>query len=117
MSTSILGDLSDFLSEIKTDFYDSHTAYPVDVSMSDIHMRIIATDTKKDTEENDYCVAMVRNIVNGEQQKPYQCTRKKKHGHYCGLHAGKQTQFTHISDYRKEKREIFYLKLSDVASA
>lgn len=108
MSTSIIGDLSEFLSLIKTDFYTEDELLP------DVHMRIVVTETKKEPENCSQCVAMVRNVVDGVQQAPYQCTRKKKYGDYCGLHAGRQTQFTHISEYRNEKRKIYYIKLSDL---
>ncbi len=108
MSTSVIGNLSEFLSCVKSDFYTESDKIP------DIHMRIIAIETIKEKEDNGYCVAMVRNVVDGVQQPPYQCTRRKKHGDYCGLHAGRQSQFTHVNEYRKEKRKIYHVKLSEL---
>jgi copper(I)-binding protein len=111
MSTSILGDLTEFLALVKTDCY-----VPDMEILPDIHMRVVITETVRDKDQlySDQCVAMVQPLVNGVKAAPYQCTRRKKHGHYCGLHNNKQTQFVHVSEYRAQKKEIHTIRMSDV---
>jgi hypothetical protein len=101
MSSSVLGELSEFLSTIREDFGSEISSIP------SIDIRVIAIEIDETQEENDRCVAIVRNIDNGIHAQPYQCTRRKRFGDFCGLHSSKQTNFTAVHQYRKEKRRVY----------
>lgn len=54
----------------------------------------LETISKKYEDDEDRCIAIVQNI-NGPT---HQCLRKKKFGHFCGLHNGRKNSFKTIYD-------------------
>ena len=103
MSKSVIGNLNEFLYNLTEEYGSEIEQYGM------IDIRVIAIEVDEHQEENDKCIALVRNAGYGQ---PYQCTRKKRYGDYCGLHSSKNTHFTAISQFRKEKRKIYKLSMS-----
>jgi hypothetical protein len=105
MPSSVIGNLTKFLKKVGEDYGTEIDEY------GSIDIRIIAVEVDEHHEENENCIALVRNVANGQ---PYQCTRKKRFGDFCGLHTSKNTQFTAIHQFRKEKKKVYKLSMSRI---
>jgi hypothetical protein len=86
---SIIGTIEDFIDEIKQDFNINTT----------FNVKITITETVEVEDNPEQCLALVTNIFNGNKTEPYQCTRTRRHGVFCGLHYNRKTDFIHIQKH------------------
>jgi hypothetical protein len=86
---SIIATIQDFIEEIKTDF-NIDTIFNV---------KITITETVEIENNPEQCLALVTNMLNDKKTEPYQCTRIRRYGMFCGLHHNRKNQFVPIQKH------------------
>jgi hypothetical protein len=96
---SIIGTIEDFIDEIKQDF-NINTSF---------NIKITITQTIEVEDNPDQCLALVTNMLNDKQTQPYQCTRIRRHGIFCGLHYNRKTDFIPIQKHLETHNTYYYI--------
>ncbi len=81
----------------------------IKIKKANIEKIIIFINIIDNNDNGDYCLAVVNNNITG---KKYQCTRKRKFGHFCGLHYSRKNNFSMIS--KDNKKICCYLNLKEM---
>ena len=97
--TSIIGNLQDFIQEVKAD-HNINTIFNITITL---------IETIEVIKNPDQCIALVTNITNGNKNEPYQCTRTRRYGMFCGLHHNRKNDFVPIEKYIETRKYDYYL--------
>jgi hypothetical protein len=100
--TSILGSLQDFADEIKND-------YNIDTTFN---VKITIVETIELIKNPDQCIALVTNFTNGVKAEPYQCTRTRRFGMFCGLHHNRKNDFVPVQKYLETRKHDYNITLN-----
>lgn len=97
--TSIIGIFQDFIEDIKTH-------YNIDITFNIV---VTIIETVELIKNPDQCIALVTNMNNSKRDEPYQCTRTKKFGMFCGLHYNRKNEFLPIQKYIETHKYNYYI--------
>jgi hypothetical protein len=98
---SIFCIIEEFLTEIKNDLNIDTT----------FNIKITITETIEIEDNPEQCLALVTNTINGKKTDPYQCTRLRRFGIFCGLHYNRVNQFIPIKKHKETLTKHYYISV------